>query len=106
MNTLRSLHAEVVSLRCLRHMFVRPLLKMDQRAWPECRVAAFGSSAVSRPAWCRTTLKSGVDKPDLYDSKINRSYAETTAWRCGRWSTPAASSNASRLSLAVLSLYR
>jgi integrase/recombinase XerD len=29
-------------LACSRHMFVRPVLTMDQRAWTECHVAAFG----------------------------------------------------------------
>jgi transposase len=28
-------------LACSRHMFVRPVLTMDQRAWTECHVAAF-----------------------------------------------------------------
>jgi len=28
-------------LACSRHMFVRPVLKMDQRAWTECHVEAF-----------------------------------------------------------------
>jgi transposase len=28
-------------LCCSRHMFVRPVLRMDQRAWTECHVAAF-----------------------------------------------------------------
>ena len=31
-----------------RHMFVRPVLKMDQRAWTECHVAALEFSAGSR----------------------------------------------------------
>ena len=33
--------AFVMVLCCSRHMFVRPVLKMDQRAWTECHVAAF-----------------------------------------------------------------
>ena len=37
------------------------------------------SSAASRPGWCPDNLKTGVDKPDLYDPKINRSYAELAA---------------------------
>jgi hypothetical protein len=39
---LRTVHAFVMVLCCSRHMFVRPVLKMDQRAWTECHVAAFG----------------------------------------------------------------
>jgi hypothetical protein len=38
---LRSVWAFVMVLACSRHMFVRPVLKMDQRAWTECHVAAF-----------------------------------------------------------------
>ena len=37
------------------------------------------SSAVSRPGWCPDNLKTGVDRPDLYDPKINRAYAELAA---------------------------
>jgi hypothetical protein len=39
---LRTVQAFVMVLCCSRHMFVRPVLKMDQRAWTECHVAAFG----------------------------------------------------------------
>jgi transposase len=38
---LRTVQAFVMVLACSRHMFVRPVLKMDQRAWTECHVAAF-----------------------------------------------------------------
>ena len=38
----RTVWAFVMVLACSRHMFVRPVLKMDQRAWTECHVAAFG----------------------------------------------------------------
>jgi len=39
---LRTIWAFVMVLCCSRHMFVRPVAKMDQRAWTECHVAAFG----------------------------------------------------------------
>ena len=45
-----------------------------RRMWRRSR-----SSAGSRPGWCPDNLKTGVDKPDLYDPKINRSYAELAA---------------------------
>jgi hypothetical protein len=38
---LRTVWAFVMVLACSRHMFVRPVLKMDQRAWVECHVEAF-----------------------------------------------------------------
>ena len=37
---LRTVWAFVMVLACSRHMFVRPVLKMDQRAWTECHVEA------------------------------------------------------------------
>ena len=37
----RTVWAFVMVLACSRHMFVRPVAKMDQRAWTECHVAAF-----------------------------------------------------------------
>jgi len=38
---LRTVWAFVMVLCCSRHLFVRPVLKLDQRAWTECHVAAF-----------------------------------------------------------------
>jgi hypothetical protein len=57
----------------------RPVLKMDQRAWTECHVAAFGFFGGVPARLVPDNLKTGVDKPDLYDPKINRSYAELAA---------------------------
>jgi transposase len=34
--------AFVMVLACSRHMFVRPVIRLDQQAWSECHVAAFG----------------------------------------------------------------
>ena len=66
-------------LSCSRHMFVRPVLRMDQRAWTECHVAAFGFFGGVPARLVPDNLKTGVDKPDLYDPKLNRSYAELAA---------------------------
>jgi len=38
---LRTVWAFVMVLAYSRHMFVRPVLTMDQRAWTECNTAAF-----------------------------------------------------------------
>ena len=38
---VRRVWAFVMVLACSRHMFVRPVLKMDQRAWTAAHVAAF-----------------------------------------------------------------
>jgi len=76
---LRTVWAFVMVLACSRHMFVRPVLKMDQRAWTECNVAAFGFFGGVPGRLVPDNLKTGVDKPDLYDPKLNRSYAEMAA---------------------------
>ena len=76
---LRTVWAFVMVLACSRHLFVRPVLTMDQRAWTECHVAAFGFFGGVPARLVPDNLKTGVDKPDLYDPKINRSYAELAA---------------------------
>src|SRR5215472_5740496 len=75
----RTVWAFVMVLACSRHMFVRPVLKMDQRAWTECHVAAFGFFGGVPARLVPDNLKTGVDKPDLYDPKLNRSYGELAA---------------------------
>jgi transposase len=59
-----------------RHMFVRPVLAMDQRAWTEAHVAAFGFFGGVPGRIVPDNLKTGVERPDLYDPKLNRAYAE------------------------------
>jgi hypothetical protein len=76
---LRTVWAFVMVLACSRHMFVRPVLTMDQRAWTECHVEAFAFFGGVPARLVPDNLKTGVDKPDLYDPKINRSYAELAA---------------------------
>ncbi|HMD25682.1 MAG TPA: IS21 family transposase [Streptosporangiaceae bacterium] len=76
---LRTVWAFVMVLACSRHMFVRPVLTMDQRAWTECHAAAFEFFGGVPARLVPDNLKTGVDKPDLYDPKINRSYAEMAA---------------------------
>ena len=76
---LRTIWAFVMVLCCSRHMFVRPVLKLDQRAWTECHVAAFEFLGGVPARLVPDNLRTGVDQPDLYDPKINRSYAELAA---------------------------
>jgi transposase len=71
-----SVWAFVMVLAHSRHMFVRPVLKMDQRAWTEAHVAAFGFFEGVPARMVPDNLSTGVTKADLYDPKINRSYAE------------------------------
>src|SRR5580693_6315501 len=76
---LRTVWAFVMVLACSRHMFVRPVLRMDQAAWTECHVEAFAFFGGVPARLVPDNLKTGVDKPDLYDPKLNRSYAEMAA---------------------------
>jgi transposase len=66
-------------LCCSRHMFLRPVLRMDQHAWTECHVAAFEFFGGCPARLVPDNLRTGVDRPDLYDPKLNRSYAELAA---------------------------
>lgn len=72
----RRVWAFVMVLAASRHMFVRPVLVMDQHAWTECHVAAFEFFGGVPARLVPDNLRTGVDRPDLYDPKINRSYAE------------------------------
>jgi len=72
----RRVWAFVMVLACSRHLFVRPVLTMDQRAWTEAHVEAFAFFGGVPRRLVPDNLRTGVDKPDLYDPKINRSYAE------------------------------
>jgi transposase len=49
---------------------------MDQRAWTEAHVEAFAFFGGVPRRLVPDNLRTGIDKPDLYDPKINRSYAE------------------------------
>ena len=62
-----------------RHLFMRPVLKMDQAAWAECHVAAFAFYNGAPARIVLDNLRAGVIKPDLYDPKLNRAYAELGA---------------------------
>lgn len=75
----RTVWAFVMVLACSRHMFVRPTLSMDQREWTAAHVEAFAFFGGVPARLVPDNLKTGVDKPDLYDPKINRSYAELAA---------------------------
>jgi transposase len=72
-------NAFAMVLCCSRLLFVRPVIRMDQRAWTECHVAAFGFFGGVPARLVPDNLKTGVDRPDLYDPRINRSYAELAA---------------------------
>jgi hypothetical protein len=63
-------------LACSRHMFVRPVLRMDQSAWVAAHVAAFDFFSGCPRRVVPDNLKTGVARADLYDPKLNRAFAE------------------------------
>ena len=75
----RTVWAFVMVLCCSRHMFVRPVLIMDQAEWTAAHVEAFAFFGGVPARLVPDNLKTGVDRPDLYDPKINRAYAELAA---------------------------
>jgi len=74
-----AVQAFAMVLCCSRMLFVRPVIVMDQRAWTECHVAAMEFFGGVPARLVPDNLKTGVDRPGLYDPKINRSYAELAA---------------------------
>lgn len=68
--------AFVMVLPASRHMFVRPVVLMDQRSWTEAHVEAFAYFGGVPRRLVPDNLRTGVERPDLYDPKINRSYDE------------------------------
>ena len=73
---MRRVWAFVIVLAFSRHMFVRPVLVMDQRTWTACHVAAFQFFGAVPARLVSDNLKTGVIKADIYDPLLNRSYAE------------------------------
>ncbi|HEX2290557.1 MAG TPA: IS21 family transposase [Pseudonocardiaceae bacterium] len=75
----RRVWAFAMVLACSRHMFVWPVLTMDQAAWTQAHVEAFAFFGGVPRRLVPDNLRTGVDKPDLYDPKLNRSYGELAA---------------------------
>src|SRR5215213_1604646 len=75
----RAVWAFVMVLACSRHLFVRPTLVMDQAEWTAAHVEAFAFFGGVPARLVPDNLRTGVDRPDLYDPKINRAYAELAA---------------------------
>ncbi len=72
----RRVQAFVVVLACSRHMFIRPVLSMDQSSWTAAHVAAWEFFGGVPGRLVVDNLKTGVLKADLYDPLLNRAYAE------------------------------
>jgi transposase len=67
-------------LSCSRALFVQPVLKMDQSSWNASHVAAFEFFGGVPARLVCDNLKTGVERPDLYDPQINLAYGELAAF--------------------------
>jgi len=76
---VRRVWAFVMVLACSRHMFVRPVLRLDSASWVAAHVAGFAFFGGAPRRLVPDNLATGVDRPDLYDPKINRAYGELAA---------------------------
>ena len=72
----RRVWAFVMVLSASRHLFVRPVLAMPVSVWVEAHVAALGFFGGAPRRLVTDNLKASVIAPDLYDPKLNRTYAE------------------------------
>jgi hypothetical protein len=66
-------------LACSRHLFLRPVLTMDQAAWTQSHVEAFAFLDGVPARLVPDNLRTGMERADMYDPLINRSYAELAA---------------------------
>lgn len=81
---VRRVQAFVVVLACSRHMFVRPVLGMDQASWTASHVAAWDYFAGVPVRLVSDNLKTGVVKADLMTrwstAAMPRWPSTTAAW--------------------------
>jgi hypothetical protein len=78
-SSLPNLPFSVMVLDHSRHLLVQPVLKMHQSSWCASDVAAFEFFGGVPARLVPDSLKTGVTRPDLYDPKINKAYAELDA---------------------------
>jgi transposase len=72
----QAVHVFALVLSHSRHQFATAVLRMDQQAWLACHVAAFTFFGGVPRRLVPDNLKAGVLRPDLYDPRFNRGYAE------------------------------
>jgi len=72
----RMVWAFVMVLAYSRHMFVKPVFRMDAKTWVECHLLAFEFFGGVPRRIALDNLKDGVLKPSIYDPAINRDYAQ------------------------------
>lgn len=68
--------AFVMVLACSRYLFLQPVIRLDQASWTQSHVDAFAFFGGVPARIVPDNLRTGVERADLYDPKLNRSYAE------------------------------
>jgi len=71
-----TVHGFMMTLCWSRHMFVRPVLKLDSTTWLMCHMEAFAFFGGVPRRVVLDNLKDGVIKPDLYDPQFNKAYRD------------------------------
>lgn len=79
----RTVYAFIATLSHSRYKFVQFVFKQDQQSFTASHIAMFDFFAGVPVRILIDNLKSGVIKPDLYDPRLNRTYAEMAEhYRC------------------------
>ncbi|HPT62540.1 MAG TPA: IS21 family transposase [Bacillota bacterium] len=73
------LWAFIMVLSFSRHIFVRPVMRMDKRSWLECNVGGLEFFQGVPRRLVLDNLTDGVLKPDIYEPQLNRAYEELAA---------------------------
>jgi transposase len=68
--------AFVMVLACSRYLFMQPVIRLDQASWTQSHVDAFAFFGGLPARTVPDNLATGASRADLYDPKLNRSYAE------------------------------
>jgi transposase len=69
-------HGFVMALPSSRHFFADPVDRCDEESWVRSHVAAFEFFGGAPRILRLDNLKTGVLRPDIYDPRLNRGYAE------------------------------
>lgn len=69
----------IMVLSFSRHMFIRPVTRMDKRSWLECNVAGLEFFCGAPRRLVLDNLSDGVLRPDIYEPQLNRAYEELAA---------------------------
>lgn len=72
----RRVWAFIMTLAFSRHLFCYPVLRMTQSEFLAAHIAAFAFFGGCPHRLVPDNLGSGILKPDLYDPRVNRGYAE------------------------------